>query len=260
LRVLLTDNARSQFWAFNPTQGANCRLFCFPYGGSGASIYRPWAQKIVPTVQLCPIQLPGRENRHAELPIIQFDRLISTLVEVLRPLLDSPFAFYGHSLGALTAFEITRELRRQGMSRPAQLFISGCRAPQLSQAPPMRLMSDRDFLATIERLYGDLPSAIRSDPDMLDLFLRMLRADFDLLESYRYVPEEPLEVPIHVFGGMDDAHVHQSHLEAWRIHTAGQFSLRMYVGDHFFIRRGAENQFLQDLNRFLKSPSGSADP
>ena len=86
----------------------------------------------------------------------------------------------------------------------------------------------------------------------------MLRADFDLLESYRYVPEEPLAVPMHVFGGMDDAHVKQDQLEAWRIHAADQFSLRMYTGDHFFIRREAQKQFLQDLNRFLESASCSA--
>jgi medium-chain acyl-[acyl-carrier-protein] hydrolase len=88
--------------------------------------------------------------------------------------------------------------------------------------------------------------------------LRVLRADFDLLESYRYLPEAPLAVPIHVFGGMDDVHVRQSHLEAWRNHTAGQFSLRIYMGGHFFIRQKAQQQFLQDLTRFLEAGSCSA--
>jgi medium-chain acyl-[acyl-carrier-protein] hydrolase len=253
LRVQLGDEDRRQFWAFNPAQGTSCRLFCFPYGGGGASVYQPWARKFVSTIQLCPIQLPGRENRHTESPITQFHLLISTLVEVLKPLLDVPFAFYGHSLGALSAFETTRELTRRGMPNPTQLFISGCRAPQLTQAPPMRSTSDDDFLTAVEQLYGELPSAIRSDPEMLPFFLRVLRADFDLLESYRYVPEEPLAIPMHVFGGMDDTHVQESQLEAWRIHAADQFSLRMYAGDHFFIRREAQGQFLQDLNRFLES-------
>jgi trans-AT polyketide synthase/acyltransferase/oxidoreductase domain-containing protein len=170
LRVELTDSARRQFWAFDPAHRTDCRLFCFPYGGAGASVYEPWAQKIIPTTQLCPIQLPGRENRHAELPITQFDRLIGTLVEALTPLLDSPFAFYGHSLGALSAFETTRELRRRAMPGPTQLFISGCRAPHLAQIPPMRSMSDRDFLTAIEQLFGDLPSPIRSDPEMMLFF------------------------------------------------------------------------------------------
>jgi surfactin synthase thioesterase subunit len=144
------------------------------------------------------------------------------------------------------------------MPHPTQLFMSGCRAPQLTQGPPMRSRSDNDFLATIEQLYGDLPSAIRSDPEMMPFFLRVLRADFDLLDSYCYAPEEPLAVPMHVFGGMYDAHVQQSHLEAWRIHAADQFSLRMYMGDHFFIRREAQKLFFQDLNRFLESASRSA--
>ena len=221
-----TDNARRQFWAS--------------------------------TTQLCPIQLPGREDRHAELPITRFDRLINTLVQVLTPLLDTPFAFYGHSLGALAAFELTRELTRRGMPHPTQLFISGCRAPQLIQAPAVRSTSDDDFLATVEQLYGGLPSAIRADPEMMPFFLRVLRADFELLENYRYVPEKPVAVPMHVFGGMDDRYVKQSHLEAWRIHAADEFSLRMYMGDHFFIRREAQKQFLEDLNRFLKSASCSA--
>jgi medium-chain acyl-[acyl-carrier-protein] hydrolase len=115
----------------------------------------------------------------------------------------------------------------------------------------MRSKSDNDFLTTIEQLFGNLPSAIRSDPEMLPLFLRVLRADFDLLERYRYVSEESLRIPIHVFGGIDDAHVQRRDLEAWHIHAADRFSLRMYVGDHFFIRGKAQKQFLQDVNQFL---------
>ena len=110
LPVHLSDDERRQFWTFQPAPGAQSRLFCLPYGGGGASAYSPWARKIASTIQVCPIQPPGRENRHAEMPITRFDRLIEVLVEALGPLLDIPFALYGHSLGGLAAFEVTLQM------------------------------------------------------------------------------------------------------------------------------------------------------
>jgi medium-chain acyl-[acyl-carrier-protein] hydrolase len=139
------------------------------------------------------------------------------------------------------------------MPNPTQLFLSGCRAPQIEKAPSMRSRSDNDFLNCIERLYGRLPAAIRSDPQMMPFFLRVLRADFALLDDYQYKSEDPLASPMHLFGGTDDAHVHQVHLEAWRIHAADEFSFRMYPGDHFFFRSESQHQFLQDLNRLLEA-------
>jgi medium-chain acyl-[acyl-carrier-protein] hydrolase len=189
LRVQLTDAARRQFWAFDSAQDTNYRLFCFPYGGGGASVYQAWTNKIVPTAQLCPIQLPGREDRHAELPITQFDWLIATLVEVLAPLLDNPFAFYGHSLGGLSAFEVTRELRRLEMPLPMRVFISGCRDPRIPQVPHLRSKSDKDFLSGLEQLFGDLPSAIRSDPEMMPFFLRVLILEH-LVQSKAFANQE----------------------------------------------------------------------
>jgi medium-chain acyl-[acyl-carrier-protein] hydrolase len=252
LRVSLSEEERRQFWAFQPTQDAQSRLFCFPYGGGGASAYSRWARKIVSRIQLCPIQPPGRENRHAEVPITQFDRLIGVLVDALGPLLDLPFALYGHSLGGLAAFEITRELRRRGNAAPTQLLISGCRAPQIQQIPSIHFGPDDKFLIAIEQMYGPLPALIRSDAEMLQFFLRVLRADIALLEDYRYRSEQPLAVPIHVFGGIEDLHVSRHHLESWRVHSAAAFSLRMYPGDHFFIRGQAQERFLSDLNRMLE--------
>jgi medium-chain acyl-[acyl-carrier-protein] hydrolase len=253
LRAQLSDDERRQFWAFRPAQGAHSRLFCFPYGGAGASVYSSWTRKIVSSIQVCPIQPPGRENRHAEAPIPQFDQLIEVLVEALGPLLDLPFALYGHSFGGLVAFEITQELRRRGNPGPTQLLISGCRAPQIQQIPSIHSMPDDEFLIAIEQMYGPLPALIRSDAEILLFFLRVLKADVALLERYKYRSEQPLVMPIHVFGGIEDRHVSRPHLEAWRIHAASAFSLRMYPGDHFFIRGPAQEHFLSDLNRLLEA-------
>lgn len=214
---------------------ARLRLFCFPYAGGGALIFRTWADGLPADVEVCPVQLPGRGTRLMEPPFTQLLPLIQALAQALLPLLDKPFAFFGHSLGALVSFELARQLRRQYGVQPVRLFVSAGRAPQLPhRGLPVHTLPEGDFLAELRRLNGT-PRAVLEHEELMQIALPILRADFAVYETYVYATEPPLNCPISTFGGLRDRTVSQSDLEAWREQTSGSFSLQMFSGDHFFL-------------------------
>ena len=218
-----------------PRPQARLRLFCFPYAGGGALIFRTWADGLPTDVEVCPIQLPGRGTRLMEPLFTQLSPLIQALAQALLPLLDKPFAFFGHSLGALVSFELARQLRRQYGVQPVRLFVSAGRAPQLPhRGLPVHTLPDGDFLAELRRLNGT-PRAVLEHEELMQIALPVLRADFAVYETYVYSTELPLNCPISIFGGLRDRTVSQSDLEAWREQTSGDFSLQMFPGDHFFL-------------------------
>ena len=218
-----------------PRPQARLRLFCFPYAGGGALIFRTWADGLPADVEVCPIQLPGRGTRLMEPLFTQLSPLIQALAQALLPLLDKPFAFFGHSLGALVSFALARQLRRQYGVQPVHLFVSAGRAPQLPhQGLPVHTLPEEDFLAELRRLNGT-PSAMLEHEELMQIALPVLWADFAVYETYVYATELPLNCPISTFGGLRDRTVSQSDLEAWREQTSGSFSLQMFPGDHFFL-------------------------
>lgn len=228
---------------FAPTLGSEpLRLLCFPYAGGGASTYRSWASWLPSDVALCPVQLPGRETRMKEPAIGSLPALIELLVRETAQLRRGRFAFFGHSLGGLLAFELTRALRRRGERLPAQLFVSACRAPQLVEDErTLATLDDGAFVAAL-RTFEGTPDRVLEDPELLPLLLPTLRADFGLREGYACAEESPLPLPIAVFGGEDDAHVAISSLFAWRLHTSRSFSLTRFAGGHFYFRGQPEFQ------------------
>ncbi len=231
-----------------PSPRANVRLFCFPYAGGAASFFYPWAVELAPSIEVCPIQYPGRENRMFETPFTQLAPLVESLAPVIRPFLNRPFAMYGHSMGALIAFELLRQLRRLQAPAPRALFVSACPAPPLAHnGPDIHHLPNAEFLAAV-RVYNGIPEAVLKDKELLELILPIVRADFTLYEKYAYAPEPPLEVPILAFGGLQDAHVSREALQAWREQTRGSFALRMFPGDHFFLQ-GARSLLLQSILR-----------
>jgi medium-chain acyl-[acyl-carrier-protein] hydrolase len=170
-----------------------------------------------------------------EPPFTQLSPLIQALAQALFPLLDKPFAFFGHSLGALMSFELARQLRRQYGVQPVRLFVSAGRAPQLPhRGLPVHTLPDGDFLAELRRLNGT-PRAVLEHEELMQIALPVLRADFAVYETYVYSTELPLNCPISTCGGLRDRTVSQSDLEAWREQTRGSFSLQMFPGDHFFL-------------------------
>jgi medium-chain acyl-[acyl-carrier-protein] hydrolase len=233
----MTTAAAFDLWIAcrKPRPQARLRLFCFPYAGGGASIFRTWADGLPADVEVCPIQLPGRGTRLGEPLFTQLSPLIQALACALLPLLDKPFAFFGHSLGALVSFELARQLRRQYGVQPVHLFASASPAPQLPhRGPPIHTQSKGDFLAELRHLNGS-PKEVLDHEELMQISLPILRADFAVYETYEYPTEPPLNCTISAFGGLRDRTVSQSNLEAWREQTNVSFSLQMFPGDHFFL-------------------------
>jgi len=218
-----------------PNPQARLRLFCFPYAGGGVSIFRAWPDGLPADVEVCPVQFPGRGTRLMEPPFTRLPSLIQALAEALCPFLDKPFAFFGHSLGALVSFELARQLRRSYAVNPVRLFISADRAPQIPhREPPIHSLPEREFLVELRRLKGT-PREVFEDEELMQVMLPVLRADFAAYETYGYTIETPLDCPISAFGGLQDQRVRRDDLEAWRDQTSVSFSLRMFPGDHFFL-------------------------
>lgn len=235
----------------HPSPKPQLRLFCFPYAGGGTAAYYPWAKLLPAEVALYSIRLPGRESRLRESPYLRLTPLVEDLLDVLSPYLDTPFAFFGHSMGALLAFELTRRLRARNLPQPVHLFASGHRAPQLPDPhPPLYQLPDDELIREIDERYNGIPRAILENPELLTLFLPAIRADLTILDTYQHADEPPLDCPISVFGGNEDSSVNRDELSAWRSQTQGPFRLRMFAGDHFFLQ-GAQTEVLQALTQDL---------
>jgi medium-chain acyl-[acyl-carrier-protein] hydrolase len=232
---------------------AKFRLFCFPYSGAGASVFRTWAAPLAPHIEVVAVQLPGRETRRKEPLFSNLPSLIEALTPVLLPYLDRPFAFFGHSVGALISFEVARQLRRSGHSAPDHLIISGRSAPQiLATTPPIHHLPDPDFLAELQR-YNGTPAIVLENAAVMNVFMPILRADLAINETYVYQPEAPFEFPIAAFGGLQDTQVSQSALSDWSKQTTADFSIKLLPGDHFFLKeqKMAILQDIASLDKFM---------
>jgi medium-chain acyl-[acyl-carrier-protein] hydrolase len=240
-----------------PNSKARLRLFCFPYAGAGAVIFRTWSDALPEDVEVCPVQYPGRGTRPMEPPFTEIPPLVQALTQALMPLLDKPFAFFGHSLGALVAFELARQLRRQLGRQPVRLYVSASRAPRIPRRdPPIHALPDADFLLELGRLNG-IPEILLEDVDLMQIALPVLRADFALYETYAYFPEAPLACVITGLGGSQDHRVRRGDLDAWRDETDGAFSLRIFPGDHFFLNT-MRPLLLQTLSEDLERHAANA--
>lgn len=213
------------------------RLLLFPFAGGGASAFRGWSDLFPGTVDVCPVQLPGRQARMRDTPIDDLRTMIEAMTPALVPAVRrTPYAIYGHSMGAWLAFELVRALRRLRRPLPVALFVGARRAPHVPGSfSPMGDLPRDAFIAEVQRRYNAIPEALLAQPRILDLFLPSLRADFRLLDSYRYVDEPPLDVPITVFYGRDDTLVGMPGLRAWQEHTTQPLQLRPVPAGHFFL-------------------------
>jgi len=233
-----------------PNPRARLRLFCFPYAGGGTAIYRSWITHLPSDIEVCPVKLPGREDRLREPPYTRLFPLVQTLSDVLKPYMNVPFAFFGHSMGALISFELARELRRQNRVEPVHFFVSGRRAPHLPDPDsPIHNLPEAEFIEELKSLNGT-PDAILQDPELMKLFLPVLRADFSILETYSYKTELPLNCSITTFGGSRDRKANQNDLSAWREQTSSNFIQSIFPGDHFFFQ-SMKTLFLDTMSQNL---------
>ncbi len=234
----------------NPNPQADFRLFCFPYAGGGASIFRKWPDSLPPYIEVCPIQLPGREDRLKEAPFTHISPLVQTLTQVLRPYLSIPFAFFGHSMGARISFERARELRAQQEPGPVHLFISGRRAPQIRDRNPLiHTLPQPEFLEELRQLNGT-PKVVLENSELMQLFLPIVRTDFSICGTYTYLEQSPLDCSISAFGGIEDTEETPDLIENWSAQTHSSFSLQMLPGDHFFVNT-SQPLLLEMLSREL---------
>src|SRR5262245_48264798 len=209
------------------------RLFCFPYAGGGAATYRRWTELLPPEIEICLVQLPGRERRIHERPMTDMAGIAVLIADAMAQYCDRPFVLFGHSMGAGIAYETALALIRKDCA-PLCVMPSARRAPHLpSRNPTRHLLPDDQFVEELKRLNGT-PSGVLDSPQLMDLMLPILRADFQRADLY--VSERPAKLPCPVvaFGGEEDVYVASAELDAWREVSAPEFNLRMLPGDHFF--------------------------
>ncbi|MEM9387920.1 MAG: thioesterase domain-containing protein [Pseudomonadota bacterium] len=233
----------------NSCHEPDARLFCFPFAGTGPSLFRQWVGAIPSNTELIAVAYPGREARAEEPLFHTIEGLVEHIIPNILPLLDRPFVFFGYSMGALVSFELARMLSETHGLEPQHLFVSAARAPHLAELNPIHELGNADFLRSLIRLNG-MPREVLASKEMIRYAFPILRADFAACETYRCDLGYLARFPITVFGGERDARVDKERLEAWRNFSAVSFRLNMVEGDHFFLRTHRD-QLLGSLNRAL---------
>jgi medium-chain acyl-[acyl-carrier-protein] hydrolase len=223
-------------WLPFPASGdGTIQLFCLPPAGGSAQVFRGWDEALPARVEVCPVELPGRGTRFGERAFTSISALALAASPALVSRPDRPFAFFGHSMGALLAFELARELRRSYGLTPEHLFVAANEAPQAQRAETTHALAGAAFVERLREL-GGTPSEVLANSELFELLRPALRADLEASETYVFVREPPLDCPISVFGGLEDTSVEADDLHAWREHTTAAFSVSMLPGDHFFPR------------------------
>lgn len=236
-RVRPAALVRADGWAvtWRPSPQAALRLFCLPHTGGGAAVYRDWADQLAPDIEVVAIRLPGRECRFREPAFARADQLVAEMIDCIAPLLDRPHAWFGHSMGALLAFESCRMLHKRRLPTATRLLVAGRRAPHLAAwEPPVHAAPQEELVERLRMLNGTPPEVL-DDPAVIRTLLPTLRADFAISERYAYAPERPLDCPITALGGTRDPMATFAELAAWGRHTAAGCTVHMIDGDHFFL-------------------------
>lgn len=219
-----------------PPPAARLKLYCFAHAGGGASAFVRWPQRLPSDVHVIPVQLPGRENRFNEPMPRSAPELVDAVVSNIA-FGDGPFAFIGHSMGAVLSFEVARALRRAGKTLPKLLIASASTPPQGGYGHiTIHQVFGPDMVAQL-RKYGT-PEVVLGNKEILDLFAPVIQADSRLVHAYRYTPEPPLPVPLVLYHAVDDPTVDVTRLEGWRELTSARFSMRTFRGGHMYLHPG----------------------
>jgi medium-chain acyl-[acyl-carrier-protein] hydrolase len=232
---------------------AHLRLFCLPHAGSGSAAFYRWKRELPATIDVCPVLLPGREGRLRENSSIDAVALIRDLLASTKQYLDVPFAIFGHSMGSLLAYEWAVQLAEARLPSPVCLFVSGREAVHLPLPhPDIHGLRDEEFVAELQRRYGGTPENLLADAELREVFLPILRADLNLVETYRHGPEVMLHCPMMAFAGEEDQSVTDAGLEAWGRLTTGGFATRRFPGDHFYSIGDGQRELLEVIARRLR--------
>jgi medium-chain acyl-[acyl-carrier-protein] hydrolase len=244
------------FIVFHTAPNPRLRVYCFSYAGGSAAYFRPWQALLGPDIQLCAIELPGRGTRFHETPMSRLQDVVEGVAEAVSIQDPVPFAFFGHSLGALLAFETARRLRASGQQQPGHIFVSGCQAPRhRSSSRRVHLLDDVDFKKALAEYKGTPPAVLDND-ELMALFLPTLRADFRLSETYVYAPGPTLDQPLTVLAAHDDPYTSKAEVEAWASETSGSCAVRWFEGEHFFITPQRES-VIRHIRAALLAPAAA---
>jgi surfactin synthase thioesterase subunit len=220
------------------------RLLCFHHAGGTASMFRMWPRRLPWFIEPVAVQLPGRGDRRREPPFDRMAPLVDELVDVIKPLLDQPFACYGASMGARVAWALAHALRDRAMPMPRALYLASNAAPGCDRPGDWDVPADR--LADYLREMGGTPPEILAEPDLLAGLLRTLHADLTVLRTHRFRPTAPLDVPIRAFAGTQDVAGSAARMSGWRAQTRARFDLEPVPGGHFF-DAGGERQVIRAI-------------
>jgi surfactin synthase thioesterase subunit len=262
-------------WLINvgPRAAPRLRLFCFPFAGGGSAVYRSWAQSIDQTIEVLAIEPPGRLGRITETPVAEMREFVEQLLSEMIALLDRPFAFFGHCLGALTMYETARRLLHTTAFRPEHLFTSGARPPdritdkgsfeerlvhdllklaEFRMSLPAYAQPDDVFAELIRHFNIQATEQLLSDPELRQLMLPVIRAEFQMATNYTFVREPPWEIPITCFAAKGDPYVSRNHALGWGRFTNSRLQVHIRDGAHFAVVDDVA--FIQSvLNRELQT-------
>ncbi len=244
-----------RWFLYGHQKTSRLRLFCFPYAGKGGAQFVRW--NLGDDIEVIAVQLPGRDSRAGESLPPRLEDLVSEIVQAMLPLLDRPFAVFGHSMGSIIGYEVTRRLSLQHRLTPERLFVSGRGGAQRSAGKgQLHILPDDQLVDALQKTYGGIPDVVLRNRELLAHFLPTLRADLRLLESHQHRAGAPLSCPITAFGGVDDPMVDESALRAWSRLTTGAFDLQMYSGGHFYLNDPpVEAELLARIRGQLRAPA-----
>lgn len=241
-----------------PRPQATVKLLCLPHAGASPRSFFPWTAGLDANIELLPVCLAGRANRMDEPLATRVEDITPSLANAVLPLMDDTVVFFGHSLGALLAFELTLELRRRGLRQPDLLVVSGRTTPGSERALKLHTLPDRLLVREVQRIYGGIPREVLVEPELLQRTLPILRADLQINETYDpALRSRPLSCPLLAVGGTEDPHVTGTELGLWRRQTSGTFRTQQFRGGHFYM---AEDQgrawLLGQLNAAIRGLNG----
>jgi surfactin synthase thioesterase subunit len=212
------------------------RLFCLPYAGGSAAVYRSWAARLGPRFDLVTVELPGHGRRIREPPHSAATTLVELLIaELGEAFRAGPFAIFGHSLGGLLGFQLTHELLRRGLPRPSRLFLSATRRPKRPGPYMLHSLPDAALLETLGRL-GGAPQEALAHKELMEIMLPVVRADLQVAETWSFEPPGTLEIPVSLLGGTSDPLVPPAEMDGWRAYFSGEVDRHSYPGDHFYLQ------------------------
>jgi surfactin synthase thioesterase subunit len=232
---------------------AAVRLVCFPHAGGSAGYFFPLARLLGDDIEALAVQYPGRQDRRLEPPVTDLGRLADQAADILTGTIGGPFAFFGHSMGAVLAFEVTRRLERRGAPLPEVLFLSGRRAPSRVREENVHRRDDAGVIAEMLRL-GGTEASLLADPELIDMIMPPLRADYTAVETYRCEPVgAAVSRPIDVLVGDSDPRVSLDDAGAWAAHTTAACALRVFPGGHFYLGEQAAAVTAHLVDRLRRS-------